>query len=104
MTNSKANEPRLSRDAWLRRALEVLRDEGVQGVRVERLALPPGTRAVLSADAPAGARLEQGGWHRRTQFVRLVLEPGAPQESRFRVDFVRASERPSSGSPGRSRH
>ena len=29
---------RLSRDAWLRRALDVLRSEGIQGVRVERLA------------------------------------------------------------------
>ena len=38
MASDPASEPRLSRDAWLRRALEVLRDEGVQGVRIERLA------------------------------------------------------------------
>lgn len=31
-------EPQLSRDAWLVKALEVLRDEGIQGVRIERLA------------------------------------------------------------------
>lgn len=30
--------PSLDRDAWLERALEVLRAEGIQGVRVERLA------------------------------------------------------------------
>ena len=38
MTSDLESEVRLSRDAWLRRALDVLRDEGVQGVRVERLA------------------------------------------------------------------
>ena len=30
-----------SGDAWLERALEVLRQEGIQGVRVERLAREP---------------------------------------------------------------
>lgn len=32
------NDLMLDRDAWLRRGLEVLRDEGIVGVRVERLA------------------------------------------------------------------
>lgn len=36
-TRSKG-EPKLNRDAWLQRSLEVLRDEGIAGVRVERLA------------------------------------------------------------------
>lgn len=38
MANKPSNEQRLSRIAWLQQALEVLRDEGIQGVRVERLA------------------------------------------------------------------
>jgi len=38
LANDSAKETRLSRDAWLGRALEVLREEGIQGVRVERLA------------------------------------------------------------------
>lgn len=33
-----SNNHRLSRDSWLKSALDVLRDEGVHGVRVERLA------------------------------------------------------------------
>jgi len=36
--NNSKREPQLSRDSWLRHGLEVLRDEGIQGVRVERLA------------------------------------------------------------------
>jgi AcrR family transcriptional regulator len=38
LANDSAKETRLSRDAWLGRALEVLREGGIQGVRVERLA------------------------------------------------------------------
>ena len=38
MPKTSTKEPQLSREAWLQRALEVLRDEGIQGVRVERLA------------------------------------------------------------------
>ena len=38
MTATTARKPRLSRDAWLQHALEVLRAEGISGVRVERLA------------------------------------------------------------------
>ena len=38
MGSDSTQETRLSRDAWLRRALDVLRSEGIQGVRVERLA------------------------------------------------------------------
>lgn len=38
LSNKSATEPRLSCDDWLQQALEVLRDEGIQGVRVERLA------------------------------------------------------------------
>ena len=38
MATKLTREPRLNRDAWLDRALDVLRDEGIQGVRVERLA------------------------------------------------------------------
>ena len=38
MTQRSATESRLDRDAWLERSLEVLRDEGIVGVRVERLA------------------------------------------------------------------
>lgn len=38
MTTKSKDEPRLSRDAWLEHALSILREEGIQGVRVERLA------------------------------------------------------------------
>lgn len=38
MTQRSVAESRLDRDAWLERSLEVLRDEGIVGVRVERLA------------------------------------------------------------------
>ncbi len=38
MNARSAAEQKLSRDAWLQRGLEVLRDEGIFGVRVERLA------------------------------------------------------------------
>lgn len=38
LVTDSATESRLSRDTWLQRALEVLREEGIQGVRVERLA------------------------------------------------------------------
>ena len=38
MAKKVSNKNRLSRDAWLQRALEVLREEGIQGVRIERLA------------------------------------------------------------------
>jgi AcrR family transcriptional regulator len=31
-------ENRLSRDSWLHQALEILRDEGIQGVRIDRVA------------------------------------------------------------------
>jgi len=36
--SKSATDLRLSRDAWLQRSLEVLREEGIVGVRVERLA------------------------------------------------------------------
>lgn len=36
--NKTSNNHRLNRDSWLECALDVLRDEGIQGVRVERLA------------------------------------------------------------------
>jgi hypothetical protein len=62
-------------------------------LRVERVALPPGTRAALAPGAPSGVRLEEGGWHRRTRFVRLVLEPGAGPARPIRIDFV-PDERP----------
>ena len=38
MTQRSVAESRLDRDAWLERSLEVLRDEGIFGVCVERLA------------------------------------------------------------------
>ncbi|MDC0936945.1 TetR/AcrR family transcriptional regulator [Pirellulales bacterium] len=38
MTIRTKAEPRLNPEAWLGRALEVLREEGIQGVRVERVA------------------------------------------------------------------
>ncbi len=38
MAGKTASEPKLSRDQWLEHALDVLRDEGITGVRVERLA------------------------------------------------------------------
>ena len=43
MSKQFARESQLSREAWLERALKVLRDEGIQGVRVERLARDLGT-------------------------------------------------------------
>jgi AcrR family transcriptional regulator len=38
VTRRRAARDQLNQEAWLERALEVLRDEGIQGVRVERLA------------------------------------------------------------------
>ena len=38
MEHEDLKKTTLDREAWLRRSLEVLRDEGIQGVRVERLA------------------------------------------------------------------
>ena len=38
MTTKSTQESRLSREAWLYHALEILRDEGIQGVRVDRMA------------------------------------------------------------------
>lgn len=38
LASKSARKLQLTRDAWLLRALEVLRNEGIQGVRVERLA------------------------------------------------------------------
>lgn len=56
--------------------------------RVLRVALPPGTSAVLPPGSPPGLRLEEGGWFRRVRFARLVLEPGVGPEQRARLDFV----------------
>ena len=38
MAATTNRDPRLSRDCWLQHALEVLRDEGIQGVRIDRMA------------------------------------------------------------------
>lgn len=38
LTKKASKNSQLSRDAWLHQALEVLRTEGIQGVRIERLA------------------------------------------------------------------
>ena len=38
MGEKSKSEPRLSRATWLQQSLEVLRDEGIQGVKINRLA------------------------------------------------------------------
>lgn len=38
MARRSSREARLNRDAWLQHALKILRDEGIQGVRIDRLA------------------------------------------------------------------
>ena len=57
-------------------------------LRVERLALPPGTRPVLAPGTEAWVRLEEGGWARRVPFARVVFEPGTGGPRRVRIDFV----------------
>ena len=38
MASNASADTRLSRDSWLEHALEILRDEGIQGVRIDRMA------------------------------------------------------------------